>query len=82
MELLISMFKLNIIYFWFLAGMAGGKYRSFLVHIRSATEKTNEEKSNGSGVRPVMRMQVSKPQNSKSHTLASLLAKVTAGKVE
>ncbi|XP_078260781.1 dual E2 ubiquitin-conjugating enzyme/E3 ubiquitin-protein ligase BIRC6 isoform X6 [Rhinoraja longicauda] len=62
------------------AGMAGGKYRSFLVHIRSATEKANEEKSNGSGVRPVMRMQVSKPQNSKSHTLASLLAKVTAGK--
>ncbi|XP_078085695.1 dual E2 ubiquitin-conjugating enzyme/E3 ubiquitin-protein ligase BIRC6 isoform X6 [Mustelus asterias] len=62
------------------AGMAGGKYRSFLVHIRSANEKSNEENSNGSGIRPVMRMQASKPQNSKSHSLASLLAKVTAGK--
>ncbi|XP_067844789.1 baculoviral IAP repeat-containing protein 6 [Heptranchias perlo] len=61
-------------------GMAGGKYRSFLVHIRSANEKPNEENSNGSGIRPVMRMQASKPQNSKSHSLASLLAKVTAGK--
>ncbi|GCB61656.1 dual E2 ubiquitin-conjugating enzyme/E3 ubiquitin-protein ligase BIRC6 isoform X1 [Scyliorhinus torazame] len=62
------------------AGMAGGKYRSFLVHIRSANEKSNEENSNGSGIRPVLRMQASKPQNSKSHSLASLLAKVTAGK--
>ncbi|XP_059504666.1 baculoviral IAP repeat-containing protein 6 isoform X9 [Stegostoma tigrinum] len=62
------------------AGMAGGKYRSFLVHIRSTNEKANEENSNGSGVRPVMRMQTLKPQNSKSHSLASLLAKVTAGK--
>ncbi|XP_048457315.1 baculoviral IAP repeat-containing protein 6-like [Rhincodon typus] len=61
-------------------GMAGGKYRSFLVHIRSTNEKANEENSNGSGVRPVMRMQALKPQNSKSHSLASLLAKVTAGK--
>uniref|UniRef100_A0A4W3K7A1 Dual E2 ubiquitin-conjugating enzyme/E3 ubiquitin-protein ligase BIRC6 n=1 Tax=Callorhinchus milii TaxID=7868 RepID=A0A4W3K7A1_CALMI len=61
-------------------GMAGGKYRSFLVHIRSANDKSNEENSNGTGIRPVLRMQASKPQNNKSHSLASLLAKVAAGK--
>ncbi|XP_029449757.1 baculoviral IAP repeat-containing protein 6 isoform X2 [Rhinatrema bivittatum] len=60
-------------------GMAGGKYRSFLIHIKAVNERGTEEVCNG-GVRPVVRMPSLKPQSSKGHSLASLLAKVAAGK--
>ncbi|XP_064411867.1 baculoviral IAP repeat-containing protein 6 isoform X3 [Latimeria chalumnae] len=60
-------------------GMAGGKYRSFLIHIKAVHDRVAEENSNG-GIRPVVRMPASKPQSSKGHSLSSLLAKVAAGK--
>ncbi|XP_042305457.1 LOW QUALITY PROTEIN: baculoviral IAP repeat-containing protein 6 [Sceloporus undulatus] len=60
-------------------GMAGGKYRSFLIHVKAVTERGTEEICNG-GIWPVVRIPSLKPQNSKGHSLASLLAKVAAGK--
>ncbi|XP_056669227.1 baculoviral IAP repeat-containing protein 6 isoform X17 [Monodelphis domestica] len=60
-------------------GMAGGKYRSFLIHVKSVNDRGTEEICNGS-IRPVVRIPSLKPQSNKGHSLASLLAKVAAGK--
>uniref|UniRef100_A0A8C4UKE9 Dual E2 ubiquitin-conjugating enzyme/E3 ubiquitin-protein ligase BIRC6 n=1 Tax=Falco tinnunculus TaxID=100819 RepID=A0A8C4UKE9_FALTI len=60
-------------------GMAGGKYRSFLIHVKSVNDRGTEEICNG-GIRPVVRIPPLKPQTNKGHSLASLLAKVAAGK--
>lgn len=60
--------------------MAGGKYRSFLIHVKAVNDRGTEEICNG-GIRPVVRIPPLKPQTNKGHSLASLLAKVTAGKV-
>lgn len=56
-------------------GMAGGKYRSFLVHIKAATDKSLEDSP-----RPVIRMPSSKPQGSKAHSLCTLLQRAQASK--
>lgn len=61
-------------------GMAGGKYRSFLIHVKAVNERGTEEICNG-GIRPVVRLPSLKHQNNKGYSLASLLAKVAAGKV-
>uniref|UniRef100_A0AAX7TAX9 Dual E2 ubiquitin-conjugating enzyme/E3 ubiquitin-protein ligase BIRC6 n=1 Tax=Astatotilapia calliptera TaxID=8154 RepID=A0AAX7TAX9_ASTCA len=63
-------------------GMAGGKYRSFLVHIKAVSDKGTEENP-----RPVVRMPSSKPQGTKAHSLLSahlfpLKEKVSAVKTE
>ncbi|XP_053567827.1 baculoviral IAP repeat-containing protein 6 isoform X7 [Bombina bombina] len=60
-------------------GMAGGKYRSFLIHVKAVNDRGTEELCNG-GTRPVVRIPSLKPQNIKGHSLASLLAKVVPGK--
>ncbi|XP_064014811.1 baculoviral IAP repeat-containing protein 6 isoform X4 [Pogoniulus pusillus] len=60
-------------------GMAGGKYRSFLIHVKAVNDRGTEEICNG-GIRPVVRIPSLKPQANKGHSLASLLAKVAAGK--
>uniref|UniRef100_A0A670XUJ7 Dual E2 ubiquitin-conjugating enzyme/E3 ubiquitin-protein ligase BIRC6 n=1 Tax=Pseudonaja textilis TaxID=8673 RepID=A0A670XUJ7_PSETE len=60
-------------------GMAGGKYRSFLIHVKAVNDRVTEEVCNG-GIWPVLRIPSLKPQNNKGHSLASLLAKVAAGK--
>ncbi|XP_055083393.1 baculoviral IAP repeat-containing protein 6 isoform X2 [Periophthalmus magnuspinnatus] len=56
-------------------GMAGGKYRSFLVHIKAVTDKSLEDSP-----RPVVRMPSSKPQSSKGHSLSTLLQRAQASK--
>ncbi|XP_058880863.1 baculoviral IAP repeat-containing protein 6-like isoform X4 [Acipenser ruthenus] len=56
-------------------GMAGGKYRSFLVHIKAVSDKVAEE-----NYRPVVRMPAAKPQSSKGHSLSSLLQRAQASK--
>uniref|UniRef100_A0A3Q2D0E3 Baculoviral IAP repeat containing 6 n=1 Tax=Cyprinodon variegatus TaxID=28743 RepID=A0A3Q2D0E3_CYPVA len=56
-------------------GMAGGKYRSFLVHIKAVSDSGMEESP-----RPVLRMPSAKPQSSKAHTLSSLLQQSQASK--
>ncbi|XP_077439054.1 dual E2 ubiquitin-conjugating enzyme/E3 ubiquitin-protein ligase BIRC6 isoform X1 [Vanacampus margaritifer] len=56
-------------------GMAGGKYRSFLVHIKAASDKNIEDSP-----RPVVRMPNAKPQCSKSHSLSTLLQRAQASK--
>ncbi|XP_041107829.1 baculoviral IAP repeat-containing protein 6-like isoform X5 [Polyodon spathula] len=56
-------------------GMAGGKYRSFLVHIKAVSDKVAEENT-----RPVVRMSAAKPQSSKGHSLSSLLQRAQASK--
>ncbi|XP_072565882.1 dual E2 ubiquitin-conjugating enzyme/E3 ubiquitin-protein ligase BIRC6 isoform X5 [Paramormyrops kingsleyae] len=56
-------------------GMAGGKYRSFLVHIKAMSDKGVEE-----SLRPVVRMASAKPPTSKAHTLSSLLQRAQATK--
>ncbi len=58
-------------------GMAGGKYRSFLVHIKAVNDKGLDE-----SFRPVVRMPSAKPQSSKSHSLSSLLQRAQATKVQ
>lgn len=58
------------------AGMAGGKYRSFLVHIKAVSDKGMEENP-----RPVVRMPSSKPQGTKAHSLSTLLQRAQASKV-
>lgn len=63
----------------FVLGMAGGKYRSFLIHVKAANDRGVEELCNGA--RPVVRIPSLKPQSVKGHSLASLLAKVVPGKV-
>ncbi|XP_037989201.1 baculoviral IAP repeat-containing protein 6 isoform X5 [Motacilla alba alba] len=60
-------------------GMAGGKYRSFLIHVKAVNDRGTEDICNG-GIRPVVRIPPLKPQTNKGHSLASLLAKVAAGK--
>ncbi|XP_056423373.1 baculoviral IAP repeat-containing protein 6 isoform X3 [Hyla sarda] len=60
-------------------GMAGGKYRSFLIHVKAVNDRGSEDLCNG-GTRPVVRMPSLKPQSVKGHSLASLLAKVVPGK--
>uniref|UniRef100_A0A7N9CYR3 Dual E2 ubiquitin-conjugating enzyme/E3 ubiquitin-protein ligase BIRC6 n=1 Tax=Macaca fascicularis TaxID=9541 RepID=A0A7N9CYR3_MACFA len=60
-------------------GMAGGKYRSFLIHVKAVNERGTEEICNG-GIRPVVRLPSLKHQSNKGYSLASLLAKVAAGK--
>lgn len=67
-------------FFSLLLGMAGGKYRSFLIHVKAVSDRGTEEICNG-GLRPVVRIPSLKPQTNKGHSLASLLAKVAAGKV-
>lgn len=57
--------------------MAGGKYRSFLVHIKAMSDKGVEE-----SLRPVVRMASAKPPTSKAHTLSSLLQRAQATKVQ
>uniref|UniRef100_A0A8C9ZQ87 Dual E2 ubiquitin-conjugating enzyme/E3 ubiquitin-protein ligase BIRC6 n=1 Tax=Sander lucioperca TaxID=283035 RepID=A0A8C9ZQ87_SANLU len=49
-------------------GMAGGKYRSFLVHIKAVSDRAMEESP-----RPVVRMPSAKPQSTKAHSLSTLL---------
>ncbi|XP_060789211.1 baculoviral IAP repeat-containing protein 6 isoform X2 [Neoarius graeffei] len=57
-------------------GMAGGKYRSFLVHIKAVCEKGPEESP-----RRIVRMTPTKPQcSNKTHSLSSLLQKAQASK--
>lgn len=56
--------------------MAGGKYRSFLVHIKAVSDSGMEE-----GPRPVLRMPSAKPQSSKAHSLSTLLQQAQASKV-
>ncbi|CAB1312602.1 unnamed protein product, partial [Coregonus sp. 'balchen'] len=56
-------------------GMAGGKYRSFLVHIKAVSDKGMEESH-----RPVVRMPAAKPQSSKGHSLSTLLQRAQATK--
>ncbi|KAK6293579.1 hypothetical protein J4Q44_G00359050 [Coregonus suidteri] len=56
-------------------GMAGGKYRSFLVHIKAVSDKGMEESP-----RPVVRMPAAKPQSSKGHSLSNLLQRAQATK--
>ncbi|KAM4600039.1 dual E2 ubiquitin-conjugating enzyme/E3 ubiquitin-protein ligase BIRC6 isoform 3-T3 [Fundulus diaphanus] len=56
-------------------GMAGGKYRSFLVHIKAVSDSSMEESP-----RPVVRMPSAKPQSSKAHSLSSLLQQTQASK--
>ncbi|XP_030643061.1 baculoviral IAP repeat-containing protein 6 [Chanos chanos] len=56
-------------------GMAGGKYRSFLVHIKAVSDKGMEESP-----RPMVRMPSGKTQSSKSHSLSSLLQRAQTTK--
>ncbi|KAJ8014186.1 hypothetical protein DPEC_G00037640 [Dallia pectoralis] len=56
-------------------GMAGGKYRSFLVHIKAVSDKGMEDSP-----RPVVRMPMAKPQSSKGHSLSTLLQRAQATK--
>ncbi|KAM9394840.1 dual E2 ubiquitin-conjugating enzyme/E3 ubiquitin-protein ligase BIRC6 isoform 31-T32 [Salvelinus alpinus] len=56
-------------------GMAGGKYRSFLVHIKAVSDKGMEESP-----MPVVRMAAAKPQSSKGHSLSTLLQRAQATK--
>ncbi|ELK27335.1 Baculoviral IAP repeat-containing protein 6 [Myotis davidii] len=60
-------------------GMAGGKYRSFLIHVKAVNERGTDEICNG-GMRPVVRLPSLKHQSNKGYSLASLLAKVAAVK--
>lgn len=57
--------------------MAGGKYRSFLVHIKAISDRSMEESP-----RPVLRMPSTKPQGTKSHSLSTLLQRAQASKVQ
>ncbi|XP_075902304.1 dual E2 ubiquitin-conjugating enzyme/E3 ubiquitin-protein ligase BIRC6 isoform X2 [Nelusetta ayraudi] len=56
-------------------GMAGGKYRSFLVHIKAISDRGVEESP-----RPVLRMPSAKPQGTKAHSLSTLLQRAQASK--
>lgn len=60
-----------------IAGMAGGKYRSFLVHIKAVSDRGMEESP-----RPVLRMPSAKPQGTKAHSLSTLLQRAQASKVQ
>ncbi|XP_029377805.1 baculoviral IAP repeat-containing protein 6 isoform X4 [Echeneis naucrates] len=56
-------------------GMAGGKYRSFLVHMKAVSDKGMEESP-----RPLVRMPSAKPQGTKAHSLSTLLQRAQASK--
>ncbi|XP_061767077.1 baculoviral IAP repeat-containing protein 6 isoform X1 [Nerophis ophidion] len=56
-------------------GMSGGKYRSFLVHIKAVSDKNMEDNP-----RPMVRMPSAKPQCSKSHSLSTLLQRAQSSK--
>ncbi|XP_029691286.1 baculoviral IAP repeat-containing protein 6 isoform X2 [Takifugu rubripes] len=56
-------------------GMAGGKYRSFLVHMKAVCDRSMEESA-----RPVLRMPSSRPQGNKAHSLSNLLQRAQAPK--
>uniref|UniRef100_A0A3P9HCQ6 Baculoviral IAP repeat containing 6 n=1 Tax=Oryzias latipes TaxID=8090 RepID=A0A3P9HCQ6_ORYLA len=56
-------------------GIAGGKYRSFLVHIKAVSEGAMEESP-----RPVVRIPSVKPHSSKAHSLTTLLQRAQASK--
>ncbi|XP_039995720.1 baculoviral IAP repeat-containing protein 6 [Xiphias gladius] len=56
-------------------GMAGGKYRSFLVHIKAVSDKGTEESP-----RPLVRMPSAKPQGTKAHSLSTLLQRAQSSK--
>ncbi|XP_056147249.1 baculoviral IAP repeat-containing protein 6 [Lampris incognitus] len=56
-------------------GMAGGKYRSFLVHIKAVSDKGMEESP-----RPIVRMPSAKPQSTKAQSLSTLLQRAQACK--
>ncbi|KAI3362796.1 hypothetical protein L3Q82_001656 [Scortum barcoo] len=56
-------------------GMAGGKYRSFLVHIKAVSDRGMEESP-----RPVLRMPSAKTQGTKAHSLSTLLQRAQASK--
>lgn len=58
-------------------GMAGGKYRSFLVHMKAMGDRSVDESP-----RPVLRMPSSRPQGSKAHSLSNLLQRAQAPKVQ
>lgn len=58
------------------AGMAGGKYRSFLVHMKATCDRSLDDSA-----RPVLRMPSSRPQASKAHSLSNLLQRAQAPKV-
>lgn len=74
------MIQLLIAFYSTPLGMAGGKYRSFLIHVKAVNERGTDEICNG-GIRPVVRLPSLKHQSNKGYSLASLLAKVAAGKV-
>lgn len=57
--------------------MAGGKYRSFLVHMKAVCDRSMEESA-----RPVLRMPSSRPQGNKAHSLSNLLQRAQAPKVQ
>lgn len=59
------------------SGMAGGKYRSFLVHLKAVSDSGMEE-----GPRPMVRMPSAKPQSSKVHSLSTLLQQAQTSKVK
>ena len=61
----------------FTAGMAGGKYRSFLVHIKAVSDRGVEENP-----RPVLKIPCAKPQGTKAHSLSTLLQRAQASKVQ
>jgi baculoviral IAP repeat-containing protein 6 len=61
--------------------MAGGKYRSFLIHVKAVSDRGAADEMCSSGLRPVVRLPSLKQQGHKGYSLASLLAKVAAGKV-
>uniref|UniRef100_H3CIY4 Dual E2 ubiquitin-conjugating enzyme/E3 ubiquitin-protein ligase BIRC6 n=1 Tax=Tetraodon nigroviridis TaxID=99883 RepID=H3CIY4_TETNG len=56
-------------------GMAGGKYRSFLVHMKAMCDRSVDESP-----RPVLRMPSSRPQGNKAHSLSNLLQRAQAPK--
>ncbi|KAM3606446.1 uncharacterized protein V6R79_016382 [Siganus canaliculatus] len=56
-------------------GIAGGKYRSFLVHIKAVSDRSMEDSP-----RPVLRMPNAKPQSTKAHSLSTLLQRAQASK--
>lgn len=57
--------------------MAGGKYRSFLVHMKAMCDRSVDESP-----RPVLRMPSSRPQGNKAHSLSNLLQRAQAPKVQ
>ncbi|XP_078714316.1 dual E2 ubiquitin-conjugating enzyme/E3 ubiquitin-protein ligase BIRC6 isoform X2 [Lampetra fluviatilis] len=63
-------------------GMAGGKYRSFLIHIKAVNgDRANEDGSYaGNNGRSIYRAPTLKPTTNQGHSLATFLLKATATK--